>query len=127
MKITMLGTGNAMVTKCYNTTFVLTNGEKQLLVDGGGGNKIFNQLEDASIDWKNIKEIFVTHKHVDHVIGVIWMIRKICRSMKKGEYVGDVNIYAHEELCDIINSIAHMLLNKKETDFTKLTLAKKHR
>lgn len=117
MKITMLGTGNAMVTKCYNTTFVLTNGEKQLLVDGGGGNKIFNQLEDAGIDWKNIKEIFVTHKHVDHVIGIIWMIRKICRSMKKGEYVGNVNIYAHGELCDIINSIAHMLLNKKETDF----------
>lgn len=117
MKITMLGTGNAMVTKCYNTTFVLTDGEKQLLVDGGGGNKIFNQLEDAGIDWKNIKEIFVTHKHVDHVIGIIWMIRKICRSMKKGEYVGNVNIYAHGELCDIINSIAHMLLNKKETDF----------
>lgn len=28
MNITMLGTGNAMVTECYNTCFVLQDGEK---------------------------------------------------------------------------------------------------
>ena len=33
MNITMLGTGNAMVTECYNTCFVLQDGEKHLLVD----------------------------------------------------------------------------------------------
>ena len=38
MNITMLGTGNAMVTECYNTCFVLEDGDKHLLVDGGGGN-----------------------------------------------------------------------------------------
>lgn len=27
MNITMLGTGNAAVTECYNTCFVLTEGE----------------------------------------------------------------------------------------------------
>ena len=36
MNITMLGTGNAMVTECYNTCFVLEDGDKHLLVDGGG-------------------------------------------------------------------------------------------
>ena len=34
MNITMLGTGNAMVTECYNTCFVLQDGEKHLLVEG---------------------------------------------------------------------------------------------
>ena len=35
MKLTMLGTGNAMVTECYNTCFALTEGGEHFLVDGG--------------------------------------------------------------------------------------------
>ena len=39
MRLTLLGTGNALVTECYNTCFVISdekNGEtRHLLVDGG--------------------------------------------------------------------------------------------
>ena len=38
MKLTMLGTGNALVTACYNTCFLLDEQGELLLVDGGGGN-----------------------------------------------------------------------------------------
>ena len=38
MKLTMLGTGKAVVTECYNTCFVLSDGKKHFLVDGGGGS-----------------------------------------------------------------------------------------
>ena len=38
MDITMLGTGSALVTECYNTCFVLSDGDEHFLVDGGGGN-----------------------------------------------------------------------------------------
>ena len=65
MKLTMLGTGHAIVTKCYNTCFVLQENEHYFLVDGGGGNQLLQQLERAKIDWKQIKHIFVTHKHID--------------------------------------------------------------
>ena len=44
MKLTMLGTGNALVTECYNTCFVVQNGKKHLLVDGGGGNTLLAQM-----------------------------------------------------------------------------------
>lgn len=37
MKITMLGTGHATVTECYNTCFVLHEDDKYFMVDGGGG------------------------------------------------------------------------------------------
>ena len=37
MKLTILGTGNAQVTECYNTCYVLSSEEGPLLVDGGGG------------------------------------------------------------------------------------------
>ena len=44
MKLTMLGTGNAMVTKCYNTCFVLREGEECFLVDGGADFSDFCEL-----------------------------------------------------------------------------------
>ena len=36
-ELIMLGTGNAIVTKCYNTCFVLRSGTTRLLVDGRRG------------------------------------------------------------------------------------------
>lgn len=57
MKLTMLGTGNALVTECYNTCFVIEDENKYFLVDGGGGNAILSQLKLVNIDWKNIKDI----------------------------------------------------------------------
>lgn len=50
MKITMLGTGNATVTECYNTCFVLSGEGKHLLVDGGGGNTVLRRLKQAGTD-----------------------------------------------------------------------------
>ena len=61
MNITMLGTGNALVTECYNTCFILQEDNEYFLVDGGGGSTILHQLKHAGIDWKNVKTIFVTH------------------------------------------------------------------
>ena len=61
MKITMLGTGNALVTRCYNTCFVMDNGQDLLLVDAGGGNGVLSQLERAGSSGGDIHNIFVTH------------------------------------------------------------------
>ena len=104
MNITMLGTGNAMVTECYNTCFVLQDGEKHLLVDGGGGNTLLRQLKQAGFAWQDMREIFVTHKHVDHLMGIVWMIRMIATKMKKDQYIGDAHIYCHAELIETIKT-----------------------
>ena len=114
MDITMLGTGNAMVTECYNTCFVLRDGDKHLLVDGGGGNTLLAQLKHAGFDWMDMREIFVTHKHVDHIMGVVWMIRMICQHMKQGQYEGEATIYGHEEVIRILKEMAEMLYPKKQ-------------
>ena len=44
MKLTMLGTGNALVTEYYNTCFVISDKNQHFMVDGGGGNR-YNLLK----------------------------------------------------------------------------------
>ena len=117
MKITMLGTGNAVVTECYNTCFVLSENNHHFLVDGGGGNTLLRQLKRAEIPWKEIKDIFVTHKHIDHLLGIIWMLRMICQNMNRGNYTGEANIYGHGEVISLLTDMAEKLLEEKETRF----------
>lgn len=117
MKLTMLGTGNALVTECYNTCFVIEENKNYFMVDGGGGSTILHQLKHAGIDWKDIKTIFVTHKHIDHLTGIIWMIRMICQYMSRGQYEGDATIYAHDEVIELLKDMSEKLLLEKETVF----------
>lgn len=112
-KITLLGTGNAAVTRCYNTCFTLSQGAEHLLVDGGGGNGILLQLEKAAICYQQIRHIIVSHAHTDHLFGVIWMIRMIGAEMGKGKYEGDLQIYAHKELAAVITQLFKDTLPKK--------------
>ena len=114
MDITMLGTGNAMVTECYNTCFVLRDGDRHLLVDGGGGNTLLAQLKHAGFDWMDMREIFVTHKHVDHIMGVVWMIRMICQHMRQGAYDGEAVIYGHAEVIALLRELSEKLIQKKD-------------
>lgn len=117
MKITMLGTGNALVSECYNTCFVIEDNEQCFMVDGGGGSTILHQLKYARYNWMDMRHIFVTHKHVDHFLGIIWMVRMICQFMNHGEYKGEAYIYSHKEVLDLIREMAEKLLLQKETRF----------
>lgn len=117
MKLTMLGTGNALVTECFNTCFVMEENGQCFLVDGGGGSAILRQLKHAGYDWMDMRHIFVTHKHVDHLMGVIWMVRMICQFMNHGEYRGEASIYSHQEVLELIRDMAGKLLLQKETRF----------
>lgn len=115
MKLTMLGTGNAMVTGCYNTCFLLRDGERALLVDGGGGNLILQRLKAADCPVSQIGEIFVTHKHIDHILGIIWVIRAAAQAMNQGLGPERLLIYSHEEVIGLLKTMAGALLQAKQT------------
>ena len=117
MKLTMLGTGNALVTECYNTCFVLDDEGQCLLVDGGGGSAILAQLKHAGYDWMDMRHIFVTHKHVDHLLGIVWMVRMICQFMDHGDYQGEAYLYSHAEVLELLRDMAGKLLRKQEVRF----------
>ena len=112
-KLNILGTGFAMATKCYNTCFTISDEQEYFLVDAGGGNGIMQQLEKAEIPYNNIRNMFVTHGHTDHVLGVVWIIRKIAALMNAGKYDGEFNIYCHDEVKEILKVFCGMTLTKK--------------
>lgn len=104
----MLGTGHALVTECYNTCFVLSENDRYFLVDGGGGSALLRQLKHAGIDWRKIKGVFVTHQHLDHITGIIWILRVVCSEMNKNSSAEDISIYAHAELIKTIDELGKM-------------------
>ena len=106
----MLGTGNALVTECFNTCFVLTENNSNLLVDTGGGNAVLRQLKHAGFALQDIHEIFITHSHIDHLLGAIWIIRIAAQLMNKNAFSGDINIYSHGEVITLLQELVNKLL-----------------
>ncbi|MBO4870765.1 MAG: MBL fold metallo-hydrolase [Muribaculaceae bacterium] len=134
--LTMLGTGNAMCMRCFNTCFYLRAASGGLLVDAGGGNGIFRQLHRGRVAIEEIHHLFVTHCHTDHIMGVVWLIRKISPMIYKGKFPGTLTIYGHDEvihairvMCDLMvpakitSALDHTILLRTVTDGEQLTIA----
>lgn len=115
--INILGTGCAMVTKCYNTCFTMSDDEEHFLVDTGGGNTILANLEKLNIPINKIHHVFISHRHNDHITGVIWIIRAVAQQIINGKYEGNLTIYCHRENVEAINTVADLFLAKKFTKY----------
>lgn len=110
-QIIMLGTGNATVTQCYNTCFLLETSSTRLLVDAGGGNGVLRQLQRAGVAIRDLHHLFVTHAHTDHVLGVIWVIRMVAQCK---DYEGLLHVYGHDKVLLVLRTIIDMILAKKQ-------------
>lgn len=106
----VFGTGHAAVTRYYNTCFAIRDGQRYFMVDAGGGNGILRVLEKMEVDLGQIHDIFITHEHTDHLLGIVWMIRFIATRIKSGAYEGDLSVYCHEGLAPSIDTICRLTL-----------------
>ena len=114
--VTMLGTGNAMCVNCYNTCFYLRSPRGGMLVDGGGGNGILRQLMLARIPVERIRHMFITHSHTDHIMGAVWMIRKISPLIFKGKHKGPFTIYCNDEVANALLTMCRLMIPAKILD-----------
>lgn len=112
-KIHILGTGSAMVTKCYNTCFTISNEDEHFLIDAGGGNTILSNLEKLDISINQIHNMFISHNHNDHILGSVWVIRAVAQGILNDKYTGNLNIYCHKTSIDAIRTICSFVLQKK--------------
>lgn len=109
----MLGTGSALVTRCYNTCFVVKDDEPLLLVDAGGGNGILSQLEKAKVNLSDIHDMFLTHAHTDHILGAVWVLRKVMKEMEEKHFEGMFRVYGHDRVLSVVENICRMTLPKR--------------
>lgn len=72
--------------------YLLQNADGYVLVDAGYGRELFNNLNSLNVDPKEIKVIFLTHMHGDHVGGllkdneIVFPNAKIFVSQKEHDY-----------------------------------------
>ena len=103
-KILVLGTGGGLTRKCYNTCFILQNNEQYLLVDTGAGAQILNQIQNVNVNLNDIHDIFISHKHIDHLLGIFPLVRVICQDIAKNKFAGKVNVYCAKEVRKIVEN-----------------------
>ncbi|GFZ31828.1 MBL fold metallo-hydrolase [Clostridium zeae] len=117
-KLHILGTGSAMVTKCYNTCFTISNmAGEHFLVDTGGGNTLLTNLEKLNIPITRIHNIFISHTHNDHIAGITWIVRAIAQSMINEKYFGTLNFFGHSDVLEVAKQICTLMLEEKFTRF----------
>lgn len=107
-RITMLGTGEAVTTHCYNTCFTLHAQNTTLLVDGGGGNGILCQLEKAGIGLDELDAMFVSHAHTDHIFGAVWIIRMMGHRRNKAHRF---RIFGNDKVIHTLKTIISLTFN----------------
>ena len=104
-KIIMLGTGHGFVYNCYNTCFLLQNDDEYFLIDTGGSAHIVQNLEKLNINLNKIHNIFISHSHTDHILGLFWLLKRITGMVYSGKYDEKLNIYCNDEVANAIKNI----------------------
>lgn len=110
-KIIMLGTGNGGTLDLYNTCFVIQNEKGVFLVDTGGSVEIVRRLKEANISLTDIKNIFISHSHTDHILGLIWMFKKMNSMAKRGKIKEKINIYCNDVVYETIKGVSNLILS----------------
>lgn len=106
----MLGTGHGGTFDLYNTCFVIQNEQGVFLVDTGGSVEIIRRLKAANIELENIKNIFISHSHTDHILGLIWMFKKMNRMVIHGGVKEKINIYCNDVVYRAIKGVADYIV-----------------
>lgn len=109
----VLGTGNATASNSYNTCFIVKDGNELFLTDSGGGNGILKRLTDMDIASEKVQHVFISHCHMDHCLGVLWLIRVNVVKMTKGEYEGELHIYGPGEVLEMLDGFCRQMLREK--------------
>lgn len=108
--IKMLGTGSGEAINLYNTCFSIQNKDGFFLVDTGGSIEIIKRLKQADIKLDEIKNIFISHSHTDHILGLIWIFKKMSRMAMYGEIKQKINIYCNDVVYEAIKGVSSYIL-----------------
>lgn len=115
-KIIMLGTGHGGTINLYNTCFVVKNDKGNFLVDTGGSIEIINRLNKIGINIKELTDIFISHQHADHILGIFWLFKKLGSAAINGQIKNRINIYCNDCVYTAITEVSKYILQEKWMD-----------
>ena len=108
IRVTFLGTGNAIPTELRNHTGILvTYKDENILFDCGEG--IQRQFRLAKISPSKLTRIFITHWHRDHVLGLPGLFQTLAMS----NYTKRLKIYGPVGTREFISLITKLLMSIK--------------
>ena len=106
----VLGTGNAQSVYFYNTCFALGDSENFVLVDAGGGNGIFAQLQGVGLPLTACHNLVLTHAHTDHILGAVWVVRRVGEQLGSKKMQPPFCIYGHSQALDALRQMCLLTL-----------------
>ncbi len=110
----VIGTGHALVTELYNSCFAICDEGEYFLLDGGGGNGILAKMKQMNIPLGSLRAMFISHEHIDHLLGCVWVFRAVADAMNLQKYSGNFCIYAEASLLEKLKTICQLTLQPKE-------------
>jgi ribonuclease Z len=94
-EITFLGTANALPNKDHDSSHLLVNAGKRLILVDCAGNPVI-RLDETGIDLRKITDVILTHFHPDHVSGLPLLLLDLLLMGRKEP----LNIYGLHEVVD---------------------------
>ena len=126
MKITFLGTcaGTEPMKRRRYSSFVAEIGEKLYWFDAGEGCSRTAHL--MGIDLLNIKSIFISHSHIDHIGGLaslLWQVTKLSMIKVQDLKFGKIKLFLPDlKILDATREILHPTLKDYEPYGIKLEI-----
>jgi ribonuclease BN (tRNA processing enzyme) len=70
--INILGSGSAFTMNNYQSNFLISRNEKNLLIDCGGDIR-FSMRDFGDLNYLDVDGVYVSHAHADHIGGLEWL------------------------------------------------------
>ncbi len=117
IKITFLGTSNAIPTpKRNHTSILLTYKNENILVDCGEGTQ--KQFRIAELSPSKLTRILLTHWHGDHILGIPGLFQ----TLRMNDYQKTLRIYGPRGTKQNISELEGLFKTKLKTDAKDVSL-----
>lgn len=112
-QVRVLGCSGSIAARCHTTAFLL---DDDVLIDAGTGVGELRLDELACIE-----HIFISHSHLDHVLGIPLMADSVIRLRQTREGLRPIHVHALPETLDALRK--HLFNGVIWPDFTRLPSA----
>lgn len=82
----------------------------QLLVDAGGGNGIVGRLLSCDIRPDELRNLFITHSHADHILGAVWIVRAVNKAIDDGTRTERMRVLGDTDTLHALITICRLTL-----------------